>query len=92
MLRGLSKVAPRVATASRPSVRAALVGQQRTLAGPVVDIFPPRTPERTAELERLAEEHNGFLFGEVVRDDAGRVVWWVGGSAGCRLAPFDLSP
>jgi hypothetical protein len=26
-----------------------------------------RTPERTAELERLAEEHNGFLFGEVVR-------------------------
>lgn len=28
---------------------------------------PARTPERTAELERLAEEHNGFLFGEVVR-------------------------
>ena len=26
-----------------------------------------RTPERTAELERLAAEHNGFLFGEVVR-------------------------
>ena len=26
-----------------------------------------RTPERTAELERLAEENNGFLFGEVVR-------------------------
>ena len=25
-----------------------------------------RTPERTAELERLAEEHNGFLFGELV--------------------------
>ena len=26
-----------------------------------------RTPERTAELEKLAEEHNGFLFGELVR-------------------------
>ena len=26
-----------------------------------------RTPERYAELEKLAEEHNGFLFGEVVR-------------------------
>tara|TARA_B100000524_G_scaffold123783_1_gene60892 strand:+ start:243 stop:428 length:186 start_codon:yes stop_codon:yes gene_type:complete len=30
------------------------------------DVPPVRTPERTAELERLAEEHNGFLFGEVV--------------------------
>ena len=29
--------------------------------------YAGRTPERTAELERLAEEHNGFLFGEVVR-------------------------
>lgn len=27
----------------------------------------PRTPERTAELECLADEHNGFLFGEIVR-------------------------
>jgi len=27
--------------------------------------YAGRTPERTAELERLAEEHNGFLFGEV---------------------------
>eukprot|EP00316_Scyphosphaera_apsteinii_P025452 CAMPEP_0119317174 /NCGR_PEP_ID=MMETSP1333-20130426/42248_1 /TAXON_ID=418940 /ORGANISM="Scyphosphaera apsteinii, Strain RCC1455" /LENGTH=131 /DNA_ID=CAMNT_0007323037 /DNA_START=33 /DNA_END=428 /DNA_ORIENTATION=+ len=27
--------------------------------------LPARTPERTAELERLAEEHNGFLFGEI---------------------------
>jgi len=26
-----------------------------------------RTPEREAELQKLAEEHNGFLFGELVR-------------------------
>merc|ERR1719446_203571 len=32
---------------------------------PNVDVNLGRTPERTAELERLAEEHNGFLFGEV---------------------------
>ena len=28
---------------------------------------PARTPEQTEHLEKLAEEHNGFLFGEVVR-------------------------
>ena len=32
---------------------------------PNVDVNLGRTPERTAELERLAEEHNGFLFGEL---------------------------
>ena len=32
---------------------------------PNVDMNLGRTPERTAELERLAEEHNGFLFGEL---------------------------
>lgn len=32
-----------------------------------VDMNLGRTPERTAELEKLAEEHNGFLFGELVR-------------------------
>ncbi|EOD25961.1 hypothetical protein EMIHUDRAFT_254537, partial [Emiliania huxleyi CCMP1516] len=26
---------------------------------------PARTPEQTEHLEKLAEEHNGFLFGEV---------------------------
>ena len=30
-----------------------------------IDMNLGRTPERTAELERLAEEHNGFLFGEL---------------------------
>lgn len=41
----------------------------RSLAtsAPTVPDTSGRTPERTAELERLAEEHNGFLFGEVVR-------------------------
>eukprot|EP00325_Prymnesiales_sp_UTEX-LB-985_P034405 CAMPEP_0174723226 /NCGR_PEP_ID=MMETSP1094-20130205/40408_1 /TAXON_ID=156173 /ORGANISM="Chrysochromulina brevifilum, Strain UTEX LB 985" /LENGTH=117 /DNA_ID=CAMNT_0015924235 /DNA_START=19 /DNA_END=372 /DNA_ORIENTATION=+ len=34
-----------------------------------------RTPERTAELERLAEEHNGFLFGEVPRTDGKSREW-----------------
>ena len=33
-----------------------------------IDMNLGRTPERTAELEKLAEQHNGFLFGEVVRD------------------------
>ena len=33
-------------------------------------IATARTPERTAELEALAEKHNGFLFGELVRPTA----------------------
>ena len=41
----------------------------RLARGLAADVSVPdtsgRTPERTAELERLAEEHNGFLFGEV---------------------------
>ncbi|KAL1495482.1 hypothetical protein AB1Y20_016848 [Prymnesium parvum] len=49
-----------VARAGLP--RAALSAPRRLAGGPAA--FPPRTPERTAELERLAEEHNGFLFGE----------------------------
>ena len=30
-----------------------------------VNVLRRQADERTAELERLAEEHNGFLFGEV---------------------------
>ena len=45
-------------------MRAALAGPRRNMgAMDPVRNFPERTPERTAELERLAEEHNGFLFG-----------------------------
>jgi len=56
-----TRVAARVA--ARPHLRTPL----RSLAGgPGYDLLPPpRTPERTAELEKLAEEHNGFLFGEL---------------------------
>lgn len=32
-----------------------------------VDMDLGRTPDRTAELQKLAAEHNGFLFGELVR-------------------------
>ena len=72
MLRStLVRTGARVATAGRPAMRASLVGARRNGSGggaaEPVSNFPPRTPERTAELERLAEEHNGFLFGEVVR-------------------------
>eukprot|EP00965_Chrysotila_dentata_P203403 6181691-Pleurochrysis_carterae.AAC.1 len=35
------------------------------MAGASLAKTPPRTPERTAYLEKLAEEHNGFMFGEV---------------------------
>jgi hypothetical protein len=51
--------------------RALATGTYRVAGGnvpaqdPNVDRNLGRTPERTAELERLAEEHNGFLFGEV---------------------------
>jgi len=34
-----------------------------------------RTPERTAELERLAEQHNGFLFGEVPLAEGEKRQW-----------------
>lgn len=37
--------------------------------------LPPRTAERTAELERLAEERNGFLFGESPLADGERRQW-----------------
>jgi len=30
-----------------------------------VDMDLGRTPDRTAELQKLAAEHNGFLFGEL---------------------------
>ena len=49
---------------------AALAPLQRRSMGAVsnqIDMNVGRTPERTAELEKLAEEHNGFLFGEIVR-------------------------
>ena len=48
------------AVARRP---AALCQSSRLASG----ITAARTPERTAELEALAEKHNGFLFGELVR-------------------------
>ncbi len=68
-LRCLSRSA---AARSLPQLRAAalpaLAPARRGLASsaPAVDASG-RTPERTAELERLAEQHNGFLFGELVR-------------------------
>ena len=58
----------RLAARAAAPVRAAARPQLRALGTSVsVDKDLGRTPERTAELERLAEEHNGFLFGEVVR-------------------------
>ena len=46
-------------------------GHTRTGQGLAAEVLPgiatARTPERTAELEALAEKHNGFLFGELVR-------------------------
>ena len=40
-----------------------------------VDMNLGRTPDRTAELERLAEEHNGFLFGELPPREGERRQW-----------------
>ena len=49
-------------------------GHTRTGQGLAAEVLPgiatARTPERTAELEALAEKHNGFLFGELVRPTA----------------------
>ena len=49
-------------------------GHTRTGQGLSAEVLPgiatARTPERTAELEALAEKHNGFLFGELVRSTA----------------------
>lgn len=64
MLRRLAAAAPllrrsAVASAGRPRFMGAVTAD--------IDKNLGRTPERTAELERLAEENNGFLFGEVVR-------------------------
>jgi hypothetical protein len=60
----LARVAQRVAAARSVPTLA-----RPALARGMADVAAPdtsgRTPERTAELERLAEEHNGFLFGEV---------------------------
>ena len=49
----------------------------RTLAAVTtgVDRNLGRTPERTAELEALAEEHNGFLFGEVPLKEGEKREW-----------------
>lgn len=49
----------------------------RSLAtsAPTVPDTSGRTPERTAELERLAEEHNGFLFGEVPLAEGQKREW-----------------
>ena len=61
----------RLAAARSRAIAAPLLrGQTRNLGAPVSADFDKnlgRTPERTAELERLAEEHNGFMFGEIVR-------------------------
>ena len=56
------RLAARAAAPLRSAARPRMLGTVAT-----VDKDLGRTPERTAELERLAEEHNGFLFGEVVR-------------------------
>jgi hypothetical protein len=53
-----------VLSASRPALRQL---QPSRAASVTAADTSGRTPERTAELERLAEEHNGFMFGEVVR-------------------------
>ena len=56
--------------AARSSAALRLAAPPRRFMGAVstggVDMNLGRTPERTAELEKLAEEHNGFLFGELV--------------------------
>ena len=74
MLCRSSARAPSLLRAAAPRLAAAT--SARGLAGPSSDAPPApvpeeflkgRTPERYAELEKLAEEHNGFLFGEVVR-------------------------
>mmetsp|Transcript_38848 Transcript_38848/g.102412 ORF Transcript_38848/g.102412 Transcript_38848/m.102412 type:complete len:127 (-) Transcript_38848:307-687(-) len=58
-----------VAARSRPAAAARLPLVSRRMMGAVstgnVDMNLGRTPERTAEIERLAAEHNGFLFGEL---------------------------
>jgi len=51
----------RLACAARPPPLA----RSMATTAPTAPDTSGRTPERTAELERLAEEHNGFLFGEV---------------------------
>jgi hypothetical protein len=38
-------------------------------------IATARTPERTAELEALAEKHNGFLFGELPLEEGQSRQW-----------------
>ena len=72
MLSRSSARAPALLRAAAPRLAAAT--SARGLAGPSTDAPPApvpeeflkgRTPERYAELEKLAEEHNGFLFGEV---------------------------
>ena len=67
----LARLAARSVAAPVLRRGAALAPLQRRAMGAVansgVDMNLGRTPERTAELERLAEEHNGFLFGELVR-------------------------
>ena len=74
MMARSSARAPSLLRAAAPRLAAAT--SARGLAGPSSDAPPApvpeeflkgRTPERYAELEKLAEEHNGFLFGEVVR-------------------------
>ena len=72
MLSAVRRVALRPAVLTRISSRGiAGFEPEKRIAGTVIRSTAPvdmnlgRTPERTAELERLAEEHNGFLFGEV---------------------------
>ena len=64
-----SRVAsPGVALALARRVAPAAPKLTRAMGAPAtstVDKNVGRTSERTAELEKLAEEHNGFLFGEV---------------------------
>ena len=65
MLRSsLSRTARRVPL---PRVAPALARFASETPAIMLDPNRGRTPERTAELEKLAEEHNGFLFGELVR-------------------------
>ena len=68
----IMRAALRLAAVAAPRVRAVPAARVQLARRAASSVSAPdtsgRTPERTAELERLAEEHNGFLFGEVVSE------------------------
>lgn len=68
MLRSVvGRAAARLPLTPLPRVAPALARFASETPAIMLDPNRGRTPERTAELEKLAEEHNGFLFGELVR-------------------------